>query len=111
MRIVFEDLKKKYPLIEKIESDMSPLYKPIIEKIFPESKYKQYKGRRGCVTGQGEMKAAGRDPLFSLNHTCAQFRANTNRLFRRTWCTTKKTTELQRHLNIYAYFHNNKLRD
>ena len=109
MKDTFKKLRHKYPNIEKIESDKSPLYMNVIKNIFPKANYKQFKGRRGCVTGQGELKAGGRDPLFALNHTCAMFRANMNRLFRRTWCTTKKNEELQRHLNLYSCYHNTKL--
>ena len=109
MKEVFSDLKQKYTNIQKIESDESPHYQTLVHHYFTGVNYKQYKGRRGCVTGQGELKAGGKDPLFSLNHTCAMFRANINRLFRRTWCTTKVISELQRHLDLYAYYHNTYL--
>jgi hypothetical protein len=33
-------------------------------------------------------------------------RANINRLFRRTWCTTKKKEGLMQHLAVYMDFHN-----
>jgi hypothetical protein len=36
-------------------------------------------------------------------------RANMNRLFRRTWCTTKLPARLADHLAIYAVFHNKML--
>ena len=49
------------------------------------------------------------DPLFSLNHTCAMLRANLNRLFRRTWCTTKKPERLALHIAMYVVFHNETL--
>ncbi len=106
MNEVFVEIKEKYPGLTKIESDESPMYPVLVRKYFKKVEYKQFKGRRGCVTGQGELKAGGRDPLFSLNHTCAMFRANVNRLFRRTWCTTKLVEELQRHLDLYVYYHN-----
>lgn len=92
-----------------LESDENPRYPKWVEKYFPMSSYKRYKGRRGCVVGQGELKGGGFDPLFSLNHTCAMFRANVNRLFRRTWCTTKDINCLQMHLNLYAHYHNTYL--
>jgi hypothetical protein len=38
-------------------------------------------------------------------------RANVNRLFRRTWCTTKKAQALVHHLAIYADYHNSVLTD
>lgn len=52
------------------------------------------------------MKKVRFDPLFSLNHTCAMLRANINRLFRRTWCTTKVPENLGAHIAMYAYYHN-----
>jgi hypothetical protein len=36
-------------------------------------------------------------------------RANINRLFRRTWCTTKKKERLEQHLTVYMDFHNRVL--
>ena len=42
------------------------------------------------MTGQGELRDKRFDPMFALNHTCAMLRANINRLFRRTWCTSKR---------------------
>ncbi len=64
------------------------------------------KGSRGSIGGQGELKKIGYDPIFSLNHTCAMLRANVNRLFRKTWCTTKKVEGLTDHLWLYMDFHN-----
>jgi hypothetical protein len=92
-----------------IESDSNPHYASSVNKSFPFATYKQYLSRRGCVVGQGELKAGGFDPLFSLNHTFAMLRANINRLFRRTWNTTKKPERLALHLAIYALYHNRSL--
>jgi sugar phosphate permease len=66
-------------------------------------------GQRGSSTGQGELKKIKFDPLFSLNHTCAMLRANVSRLFRKTWCTTKRPDQLRAHLMIYAEYHNSQL--
>jgi hypothetical protein len=92
-------------------SDKCTFYKPIVKATLgalPDRTvhYEQTKGRRACVVGQGELKKGGRDPLFTLNHTCAMFRANVNRLIRKTWNTTKKRICLEWHLQIYAHFHN-----
>ena len=105
----FHALREKLNSTVSIESDESPRYPKWIKEYFPDSEYKRYKGLRGCVVGQGELKGGGKDPLFSLNHTCAMFRANINRLFRRTWCTTKDVKCLQMHLNLYSHYHNNVL--
>ncbi len=93
-----------------IKSDENPHYPPLIRELFPRGEHLRYKGRRGCVVGQGELKRGGFDPLFSLNHTAAMFRANVNRLFRRTWCTTKKRESLKAHLALYSLYHNQNLK-
>ncbi|MCO5142817.1 MAG: transposase [Oligoflexia bacterium] len=92
-----------------IQSDSNPYYRRDVKHYFSKAKYVQYIGARGAGTGQGELKKLIYDPLFSLNHTCAMLRANINRLFRKTWCTTKKKECLYAHLMIYARFHNETL--
>jgi hypothetical protein len=101
------------PFIEKgalIKSDENPHYSRDVKTYFPQSKHQVFKGRRGAITGQGELKKIGFDPLFSLNHSCAMLRANINRLFRRTWCTTKKPERLAAHIALYAAYHNEMIR-
>jgi len=93
----------------KIISDQNPKYPSWLKPHFPNASHKAYKGRRGCIVGQGELKKAGFDQLFSLNHTAAMIRANVNRLVRRTWCTTKKADRLLAHLYLYAQYHNTEL--
>lgn len=92
-----------------ILSDRNPKYPAWIRPHFPEAIHKTVKGRRACGVGQGELKLGGFDPLFSLNHTAAMIRANVNRLFRRTWCTTKRADRLELHLSLYANYHNRVL--
>ncbi|MCB0355358.1 MAG: IS1 family transposase [Bdellovibrionales bacterium] len=92
-----------------IESDENPHYNTQVQQYFPQCCYQQYKGRRGCVVGQGELKAGGYDPLFSLNHTCAMLRYSVSRLVRRTWVTTKRLDQLQNHIDIYINYHNRML--
>lgn len=93
------------------QSDQNPHYPPVLRNIFPHAIHQTTKGRRGCISGQGELKKVVWDPLFSLNHTAAMLRANINRLIRRTWCTTKKPQRLSDHLAIYINFHNQVLTD
>jgi len=93
----------------ELTTDQNPKYPSWIGHHFPEFRHEAVKGRRGCVVGQGELKKIGFDPLFDLNHTCAMFRANVNRLFRRTWCTTKRLDRLDAHLAIYLQYHNEEL--
>ena len=104
--------KKIEPLIHEnalIESDENPHYPWHVKAHFPKASHQTHKGQRGSVVGQGELKKIRFDPLFSLNHTCASFRANINRLFRRTWCTTKKRDRLDLHIALYSVFHNENL--
>jgi hypothetical protein len=90
-------------------SDECPRYPIQLRRLYPGSPHQRVKGRRGCVVGQGELKKVGFDPLFSLNHTAAMFRANVNRLARRTWCTTKRIDRLKAHLTLYMSWHNRVL--
>ena len=100
---------KIQPLIQSkatIKSDQNPHYPADVKKYFPDAKHQAFKGKRGSIVGQGELKKIRFDPLFSLNHTCAMTRANMNRLFRKTWCTTKVPERLRDHFAIYAVYHN-----
>jgi transposase-like protein len=89
-----------------IKSDESPHYPKDVATYFPSCRHRQVKGRKGCITGQGELKKIGFDPIFTLNHSAAMLRANISRLFRRTWNTTKNASALRDHLLVYAHFHN-----
>jgi len=92
-----------------IKSDQNPYYVKDVKRHFPRARHQRFKGKRGSLGGQGELKKVKFDPLFSLNHTCAMLRANINRLFRKTWCTTKRPDRLYAHLMLYAEFHNSQL--
>jgi transposase-like protein len=90
-------------------SDENPHYPAHLKRHHPLAIHKRNKGGRGSDTGQGELKRLKFDPLFSLNHTCAMLRANMNRLFRRTWCTSKTMEGLKTHLSLYVAYHNRVL--
>lgn len=106
---LFERICESVSPEAKIESDEHRSYAPIIEKFFPQAIYRQYKGSKGCVVGQGELKKIKYDPLFPINHTCAMLRADINRLFRRTWCTSKNMDMLRNHIEIYVAYRNYQL--
>lgn len=108
-RSLFRELKPVLNPQVEILSDQNPKYPSWIRGELPQAQHRTVKGQRGCVVGQGELKAVVFDPLFSLNHTAAMIRANTNRLFRRTWCTTKRADRLRARLAIYAQAHNESL--
>jgi hypothetical protein len=105
-------LEQIAPFIEKdaiLKSDQNPFYPAEVKTHLPSVTHVSFKGQRGSLTGQGELKKVRHDPLFALNHTCAMLRANINRLVRKTWCTTKIPQRLALHIAIYAVYHNKYL--
>jgi hypothetical protein len=107
--MLFEAIK---PVLSErcvITSDENPHYARHLKAHLPCAVHIQVPGGRGAITGQGELRKKKFDPMFSLNHTCAMLRANMNRLFRKTWCTTKNPVGLNDHLAIYINFHNQSL--
>ncbi|MBU6155130.1 MAG: hypothetical protein KGP28_12575 [Bdellovibrionales bacterium] len=104
--------KKLRPFMQdqvEITSDENPHYPNHVKQHFPNAKHIRIPGGRGAITGQGELRSKGYDPMFALNHTCAMLRANINRLFRKTWCTSKKIERLRDHIDLYVNFHNRTL--
>ena len=53
------------------ETDGLQQYSTLIQQFFPQATHQIHPSIRGCVTGQGELKKARFDPLFSVNHTLA----------------------------------------
>lgn len=103
---VLGELKSCFVPTGLIKSDESPHYHKLFKKHFPEARHVAFKGLRGCVVGQGELKASGFDPIFTLNHSYAMFRDNLKTLSRRTWCTVKRPDRLLALMYTYAWFHN-----
>lgn len=93
----------------EFKSDKNPHYSSHVLKHFKNVKHTVFESRKGAVTGQGELKKVKFDPLFSINHTFAKLRADINRLFRRTWCTTKKPERLSLHIAMMSIYHNYKI--
>ena len=106
---LFEQIKPTVHTNTRFSSDKHPYYKQIVKHYYPNAIYRQVKGSKACVAGQGELKKAGKDPLFCINHTFAMLRANINRLIRKTWCTTKDPAMLMHHLYVYMRVHNSRL--
>jgi len=111
LRAAMKDLAVAAPNLKVIKSDKCPRYPARVREQFANVRHEVHKSRRACVVGQGEMKVGGKDPLFSLNHSCAMFRDNIKRLTRRTWCTTKRPDRLQEFLDMYVAYHNARLVD
>lgn len=107
---LFSALKEFIEPNAVIKSDQNPHYPKDIKTHFPKAVHVGFKGQRGSTTGQGELKKVRWDPLFSLNHTCAKMRADINRLFRKTWCTTKRRDYLVFHIALFANYHNESLK-
>lgn len=105
-------LKELKPITKEdalFKTDQSPFYRKPLLTTFPRATHITTKGGRAAVVGQGELKKLGFDPIFCLNHTAAMFRANLNRLFRKTWCTTKTLKGLRDHVDLYVAYHNEVL--
>lgn len=92
-----------------ITMDEHPRYAGEIKEVYPGMSQTQHKSVRGSLTGQGELKRTGFDPLFNINHTLAMMRDNVKRLTRRTWCTTKEVHMLDDVLAVYMHYHNSTL--
>jgi transposase-like protein len=88
------------------KTDEHKRYPELIGKHFRFASHETFKSQRASVAGLGELKIKSYDPLFMINHTLAMLRANINRLFRRTWCTTKSVQQLQNHVDIFVEYFN-----
>jgi hypothetical protein len=108
--VLFNEMKPYIAKNAVIGSDRHPHYSKSLKRHFPDCNHKNFKGVRGCITGQGELKKVGYDPLFAINQTFAMLRDNLKRLSRRTWCTTKKIEALDDQIAIYIDFHNQFLK-
>lgn len=106
---LFQTIEKTLDREVKVISDDHRFYPEIIARYRPEANHQTHLSSRASLAGQGELKKLRRDPLFMINHTLAMMRANMNRLIRKTWCTTKKASFLQDHLDLYLHFHNTEL--
>ena len=92
-----------------VTCDEHPRYREELEAVLSGVNVIQHRSVRGSLTGQGELKRTGWDPLFTINHTLAMLRDNIKRLTRRTWCTTKRKSALEDVIAIYVHFHNSRL--
>ena len=108
-RALFKNVKAYIAETALIKSDQNPSYPFYVKKHFPKAKHIAYKSRNSSLGGQGELKKIGFDPLFSINHSYAKLRADINRLFRKTWCTTKKPECLKKHIAMMVVYHNEHL--
>jgi transposase-like protein len=102
-RVVRDVLARLQPIVGPsrpfvLESDQKNLYGTLGRRMFGERLF-----------WSAHSASARRDrgnPLFPINHTNARLRHFLSRLRRRTWCISKKRTDLQRHLAIAALWVN-----
>jgi len=106
---VLAEVAKQLSSCVFIESDEHPRYAKEIKQALPSANHVQHRSVRGSLTGQGELKRTGYDPLFAINHTLAMMRDNIKRFARKTWCTTKRVDALNDVLAIYIHYHNTVL--
>jgi transposase-like protein len=106
---LFENVSNCIQKDSLVESDEHKMYPTFINKYLKDPEHKQYKGGKGFVAGQGELKKLAHDPLFIINHTLAMLRANINRKIRKTWCTTKRMDMLKNHLDIFIWYYNSEI--
>ena len=85
-----------------VKSDSKPSYKNIIKKLLPQAAHKTFTSSRPTLKGRYSKKEF--DELFAVNQRCAKLRSDIKRLVRRSWCTTKKIENLQKHLDIYLLY-------
>ena len=111
---LFEQLRERMafdPLT--ITTDAHPLYPILIKKYFPHSKHIQVVARDHIKKKRELIYLTERkkifDPLFAMNQRCAMLRSDIRRLTRRSWCTTKKVTNLRRHLELYKTYNNSQI--
>jgi transposase-like protein len=102
---LFESLAKSHTnTVEKVLSDANPSYKKLVRKYFPKAFYEVH-SRANKERARDRLHEIFQkktfDPLFPLNQRCAKLRSDIKRLTRRSWCTTKKPENLQRHLDLY----------
>jgi IS1 family transposase len=103
---LFKSISSKIDPNAKFKTDEHQFYPILLKKYFPHCSHQRFKSMRASVAGLGELKSKKYDPLFMINHTLAMFRANINRLFRKTWCTSKSEELLQDHVDIFVDYFN-----
>lgn len=105
---LFQKTAKKLKFLSsplEIVTDAKPGYKALVKKHFPDLVHTQVLSRKVEQPDLLKNKKMW-DPLFALNQRCAKLRAHIRRLTRRSWCTTKKPENLQRHLDLYIHYNN-----
>ena len=94
---VMRSVKKVSKKFITVACDAKRVYPSLVQKIIPNAEVLQFASRKSMIKD---------DPLFRLNHTAAKVRADLSRMRRKTWATTKRLENLQKHLYIYIAWNN-----
>jgi transposase-like protein len=89
--------------------DKKSSYPRIFKEAFPDITVHTYQGKRNQELENKYLAKKEFDPLFAVNQKSADLRDKINRLNRKSFCTTKKLENLQRHLNLRVAYENNRL--
>jgi len=89
-----------------VATDKHSAYPTLVKQYLPYAKHTTYKGAKGAVVGQGELKQVNYDPLFCINHQFASIREGVAQLKRRTWTTTKSIERLYDLVMIFVDHYN-----
>ena len=91
-----------------VKSDGKVLYKKMIQKKWKNVLHEAYIRKSDKQIEQPHLKQEKKryDPMFAINQRCAKLRADVNRLIRRSWSTTKRVENLEKHLFIYCCYNN-----
>ena len=63
---LYQDIQPRLSELHTIESDECSFTKPVLSRVFPRAKHQQFKGKKGSIAGQGELKKVVRGPLFCI---------------------------------------------
>lgn len=93
-----------------LKSDSKSSYLKIAKDIFPEQRHAVHVAQENKEKRR-ELKYTNLekrifDPIFALNQRFAKLRDHIKRLTRRSWCTSKKIENLERHIYLYIAVNN-----
>ncbi len=89
-------------------TDAKSTYPRLIKGVLPDALHTAVKVEKISMAQRLFRKGRRneKDPLFVLNFTAAKIRHDLSRMARKVWVTTKKSSFLQAHLNLYLAYVN-----
>ena len=67
---LYQDIQPRLSELHTIESDECSFTKPVLSRVFPRAKHQQFKGKKGSIAGQGELKKWFAAHSFALRDCC-----------------------------------------